>query len=260
MLLQVKEKVKHGAEEISGKAKETKETIKGRAKEISGKAKGTKEAIKEGAKEITGKAKDTKDAIQEGAKEKAKKIKQSAEELVDTGRTLKGDVQENVSEKTHEAEQVAVQNGKKDLKEILGRGREVLGDAFSYVFSQESMAAAFGIVQLLGLSTCFGMSVWITFISSYVLAKALPRQQFAMVQSKIYPVYFKAMALSIGAVLIGHLLSHGKRLFSGGPAYIFQSFNLLFSLGMVLVNLYILEPRATKVRTICAPVFSVARN
>ncbi|GAB2220861.1 hypothetical protein Drorol1_Dr00008542 [Drosera rotundifolia] len=48
-------------------------------------------------------------------------------------------------------------------------------------------------IQLFGMAVGYGISVWVTFVMSHVLARVLPRQQFAIVQSKLYPVYFKAM-------------------------------------------------------------------
>ena len=117
---------------------------------------------------------------------------------------------------------------------------------FGYVFSRESLAFGMRILQLLGLAGAYGMSIWVTFISSYVLARALPRQQFAILQSKIYPVYFQAMAYSVGLVLVGHLLSRRKRV-SSGAGDTLQGFNLLASLLMLLINLKYLEPLATKV-------------
>ncbi|GAB2239321.1 hypothetical protein Droror1_Dr00025234 [Drosera rotundifolia] len=48
-------------------------------------------------------------------------------------------------------------------------------------------------IQLFRMAMGYGISVWVTFVMSHVLAGVLPRQQFAIVQSKLYPVYFKAM-------------------------------------------------------------------
>ncbi|KAK5771476.1 hypothetical protein PVK06_047680 [Gossypium arboreum] len=62
--------------------------------------------------------------------------------------------------------------------------------------SMEALNKVMGIVKLLGLAIANGMSVWVTFISNYILAGQLPRQQFRVVQSKIYPVYFRAMPYS----------------------------------------------------------------
>ncbi|MBA0783361.1 hypothetical protein Gotri_001089 [Gossypium trilobum] len=70
--------------------------------------------------------------------------------------------------------------------------------------SMEALNTIMGIANLLGLATTYGMSVWVTFISSYILAGQLPRQQFGMVQSKIYPVCFRAMAYSIGLAFLAN--------------------------------------------------------
>ncbi|XP_039041862.1 transmembrane protein 205-like [Hibiscus syriacus] len=110
----------------------------------------------------------------------------------------------------------------------------------------EALKPVMGIANLLGLASAYGMCVWVTFISSTVLAEVLPRQQFGAVQSKIHPVYSKAMGFSVGLALLGHLLGQGKTLFSSNTEMI-QAFNLLSSFFLVLVNALYLEPKATKV-------------
>jgi hypothetical protein len=107
-------------------------------------------------------------------------------------------------------------------------------------------AEAMGVVNLLGFATAYGMCMWVTFISSYVLAAVMPRQQLGIVQSKIYPVYFRAMACSIAMALLGLVLGNGRRMFSSTVAML-QGCNLLASLLMVFLNALYLEPRATKV-------------
>nr|GLL44019.1 transmembrane protein 205-like [Ipomoea trifida] len=134
----------------------------------------------------------------------------------------------------------------KELKDILRRGGEVLYDALEYIFSPENLNALFGTAHLLGLAIAYGMCVWVTFISSYVLALALPRQQFATVQTKVYPLYFKAMGYSIGAAFSGHLLGQRRWPYSSGTET-YLGFNLVAALVMVMVNLVYLEPRASKV-------------
>lgn len=105
------------------------------------------------------------------------------------------------------------------------------------------------VVNILGFATAYGMCVWVTFISSYVQSRAMPRQQFAVLQSKIYPVYFRAMAYTLGLALLGHVLSHTKTLFLN-KSHMLQAYNLVASLLTVFVNSLYLEPRATKVRII----------
>ncbi|KAL0432121.1 UNVERIFIED_CONTAM: Transmembrane protein [Sesamum latifolium] len=109
------------------------------------------------------------------------------------------------------------------------------------------MDSVAGVLHLLGFGAAYGMGLWVTFASNYVLAGALPRYQFAMVQSKIYPVYFKAMAYSVGTALLGHLMSQRKKLSPLSMGMLLPAFNLMASLVMTLVNLLYLEPRATKV-------------
>lgn len=70
------------------------------------------------------------------------------------------------------------------------------------------------VINLLGLAMAYGMCIWVSFISSYILAGVLPRQQFGIVQSNIYPVYFSTMAVSIRAALMGLLFGNMKSLFS----------------------------------------------
>lgn len=138
------------------------------------------------------------------------------------------------------------EKGKINLKDILKRGREFFYDVFVYTFSLEHLRSLMRLTHLLGFSVAYGMCIWVTFVSSYVLARALPRQQFALVQSKIYPVYFKAMAYCVGPAFVAHFLSQ-KRPSYANSAEAVQGFNLLAAISMLLVNLLFLEPRATKV-------------
>lgn len=141
--------------------------------------------------------------------------------------------------------------GEKDLSEILRRGREVGYDVLVYVVSPKAVEPAVGVVHLLVFAAAYGMCLWVTFVSSYVLGGALSRQQFGVVQSKIYPVYFRTMAYCVGLALVTHLLSHRKRLvlrnYYMGTVEVFLGYSLLASLFMILFNLLYLEPRATKV-------------
>ncbi|PQM41981.1 uncharacterized protein Pyn_32069 [Prunus yedoensis var. nudiflora] len=91
--------------------------------------------------------------------------------------------------------------------------------------------------------------MWITFVSSHVLLGNLTPQQFGMVQSKIYRVYFRAMASSVGMALLGHLWRHGNKKFTGKAADMLQlqNFNLMAALFMIFANMLYLEPRSTKV-------------
>nr|GLL40426.1 uncharacterized protein LOC109179353 [Ipomoea trifida] len=182
---------------------------------------GARDAITERLENLRASAAETAKETAKDAAERAKGIKTDASRKMEHMKEQLSDRAKKAEEKVGEAKESAKQN----ILRWAGR--------------------AFGMANLIGLAIAYGMSVWVTFISSYVLAKALPRQQFAMAQSKIYPVYFKAMAYSIGTAFLGHLLSQTQRLHSKATQQ-FLGFNLLFSLVMVLVNLLYLEPRATK--------------
>ncbi|XP_027267388.1 LOW QUALITY PROTEIN: ras-related protein Rab-3D [Cricetulus griseus] len=55
------------------------------------------------------------------------------------------------------------------------------------------------VVHLLVLSGAWGMQMWVTFASGFVLFRSLPRHTFGLVQSKLFPVYFH---VSLGCALI----------------------------------------------------------
>nr|GMD53057.1 Embryonic protein like [Ipomoea batatas] len=191
------------------------------AKKVYEMEEGARDAITERLENLRASAAETAKETAKDAVEKAKGIRTDASRKMEHMKEQLSDRAKKAEEKVGEAKESAKQN----ILRWAGR--------------------AFGMANLIGLAIAYGMSVWVTFISSYVLARALPRQQFAMAQSKIYPVYFKAMAYSIGTAFLGHLLSQTQRLHSKTTQQ-FLGFNLLFSLVMVLVNLLYLEPRATK--------------
>ncbi|XP_043714886.1 uncharacterized protein LOC122663265 [Telopea speciosissima] len=191
---------------------------------------------------VLGKAKDKAQGGAEQAKDKAKDVidttKTTGENLAGKAEEIAEDVADRVKTKAHHLKE----EGKDNLTDILRRGREVVLDAIRYMMSRERWAALMGVGQLLGFATAYGTCVWVTFVSSYVLAGVLQRQQFGIVQSKIYPVYFKTMAYSIGLSLVGLWFNPRSR-----RSKSVQSYNLLASLVMILANLFYLEPQATKV-------------
>lgn len=147
----------------------------------------------------------TKEATNEAVKEGIGKVKDSVAE-----------VSQKSKEKGKAAEEKVRTQGK-GLKRV-----------FWYLISPVQL-------HLLGFATAYGMCVWVTLGSNYVLGKALPRQQLATVQSRVYPLYLKAMASSVGLAFLGSIMDRTT------------PFDLVASLLMILVNLLYLEPRATKV-------------
>ncbi|CAH9126300.1 unnamed protein product [Cuscuta epithymum] len=236
-------KAKEGVVEISRKAAEMAGDAAERAYNVEEK---TRRSIGEGlgkagdmARAMAGKAYSAEEGTRQAVKDGIEKARDT---VVDKGHRAAQKVYE-VEEGARESvkEQVSAAAGevkamKREVREKVEKVKETMKDKIV-----KTMEKVSGMANLVGLATAYGMSVWVTFVSSYVLARALPRHQFAGIQSKIYPVYFKAMAYSIGTALLGHLVSQSQRVDK------FMGFNLLLPLVMVLVNLLYLEPRATKV-------------
>ncbi|KAA8546286.1 hypothetical protein F0562_002975 [Nyssa sinensis] len=269
-----KDTVSHKGHVVSDKVHSVGEGAKEVGREALGKVYEVGERVKEVGHGALSKMRETVSqkahGAEEGAKDAVRKAEHGAEVVVDKVERIGEHIERNVSgkidkakglveEKAKQAGKMAEQavetvktgakrlkeEGQKDLNDILLRGREVVYDAIMYVMSPETTDSLMGVVHLLGFSTAYGMCMWVTFVSSYVLAEALPRQQFGLVQSKIYPVYFSAMASCVGIALLGHFLS--QRRLSSSTAEMFQGYNLLATILMLLGNLLYLEPRATKV-------------
>ncbi|KAF5192339.1 late embryogenesis abundant domain-containing protein / LEA domain-containing protein [Thalictrum thalictroides] len=257
-----KEAVGKAKESVSEKGKEFKEFVVKKVHELEE----TGEKAVEKTKEGVGKAKETMYETGEMAMDKA------TEGFAKTGESVHEKAQE-VKERTKEAEEKVredmriigkvvkkghdsivdhrsirtkagglLKEGCMNFSIMYGRGREAVFDAAKYAVAPEVVYPALGVLHLLGLATAYGLSVWVTFVSSYVLSVTLPRQQFGIVQSKIYPVYFKALLGSIGCSLLAHTLRHPHWGLNS-----FQAHNMLACLGLVLFNLLYLEPQATKV-------------
>ncbi|CAA7027235.1 unnamed protein product [Microthlaspi erraticum] len=101
------------------------------------------------------------------------------------------------------------------------------------------------VVSLIGIAAAYGMCVWVTIISRYVLTSVLGRQQCGVVQSKVYPVYFKAISVGILVGLLGHVISRRRKVFTVAVE-MWQAVNLLCSILMVEANASFVEPRAIK--------------
>lgn len=258
MAEKAKDSVKSGAhratERVGENSDKAKDSVKGCAlkatERVGEMAEKAAETVKGGASRTTERvgemAEKAADTVKDGSytKEKAKK---AADTVKDSVHRVKEEGEEISAKAGVDKVKEVGQKKKKDLREIFGRGKEVLHDIVMFLVWPNWMDSVMGVVHLLGFSLVLGMSMWVTFVSSHVLAGALPRQQFGMVQSKIYPVYFRVQSYCIGVALLGHLLSHRKRFFLSGIEMI-HGFNFFASLLMALGNLLYLEPKATKVQ------------
>ncbi|XP_020973918.1 uncharacterized protein LOC107629765 isoform X2 [Arachis ipaensis] len=149
---------------------------------------------KEAARGVVEKAKET---VYDKAHDAKEYTKEAVEKAKEQGQTLRNDVVMNVTE------------GNDMLLGVRVAMRRV---AAEYLGSMDYLDSLMGVANLMGFATAYGLCVWVTFFSSYVLSRVMPRQQFAVVQSKIYPVYFKAMAYSTGMALVGHVFGHRTKL------------------------------------------------
>lgn len=235
-----------GKEKASEKAEELEETAKETLKKLEEKASELKESAKSTVRDAAQKAEEAKDAVKKTtstAKESAKKAFESA---MDKGKETGRELAQNVSDFGHKTEHKAEKTAEEvrgNLTDILCRAKEVAFDAAAYLWALETGKATAAILHLLGFATAYGTCIWVTFVSSNVLAASLPRQQFGMVQSKLYPMYFRVVAHSIALALATHFLGRDRRILAERV----QAYNLLAALAMVMLNMLFLEPRATKV-------------
>ncbi|PWA43802.1 hypothetical protein CTI12_AA532270 [Artemisia annua] len=169
-------------------------------------------------------------------------------DLVDSPKRIGEDIESNASRK--------IEQGVEEVKEtvdfikdstpneLVTQCQNKICDAF-YV-SLEKIRSVISWFHLFGFSTAYGMGVWVTFFSSFVLRKSLSKQQFGMVLNKINMVYFRGMSYCVGAALLGFLVSQGRKGASSNKMEMFQGLILVCALVMSLINMIFLEPQATK--------------
>lgn len=100
-------------------------------------------------------------------------------------------------------------------------------------------------LHLLTFATIYGSSLWVTFVSGIILSKNIPRQQFGFVQSRMFPVYLRVVAAGEGLLFLLHSIMHPWLSADTLERQQFQNF--VWMIAATLVNVYLLEPRATKV-------------
>ncbi|KAH7434779.1 hypothetical protein KP509_06G034100 [Ceratopteris richardii] len=94
-------------------------------------------------------------------------------------------------------------------------------------------------------SAVYGISVWMTFLSGYLLSRILPRQQLAIVQSKLFPVYLRMITVCVVVCGITHALLHPWH--SADRAEHLQYWNFALCMVFLLLNMMVVEPKSTKV-------------
>jgi len=66
-------------------------------------------------------------------------------------------------------------------------------------------------LYFLSYSWLLGQSIWVTFFGGIIAHKALPRQQFGLLQSKTFPIYF-ATSLSNATLLLALWVSNDPKI------------------------------------------------
>ncbi|CAN4099946.1 unnamed protein product [Withania somnifera] len=216
-------KAREASEKVSEVGEKAKESVFKKVAEV-------KEGAKETAEEVRIKAVDTINTLN-------RHVKKNATEELDL---LEEKVKEEKDEVKEDAHRLKVE-GKRHTQEI----RSFFSHASAYIISAKTFRSLMGTIHLLGCASSYGLCVWMTFISSNILSSALSKQQFAMAQSKIYPVYCKTMSYGIAMAFLGHYLSQKHRYYANWTEKI-QGLTFLAIFSMTMVNSFFLEPRATK--------------
>ncbi|KAK8952243.1 hypothetical protein KSP39_PZI004586 [Platanthera zijinensis] len=203
--------------------------------------------LDDGASIISHPSKEKISSLISKTKHKAAQLEESGSDAVASAAGKVKDAAANISDAAKKIADRAEETAEElrgNLTDILRRARELGRDAAAHVGVSAAGAArsALAVAHLLGFGIALGTCVWVTFLSSRVLAPSLARQQFAVVQSRIYPVYFRAVGFGVAAAAAAVFLGSA----GSGAAERTQGYILLAVLGMVMVNMLYLEPKATK--------------
>uniref|UniRef100_A0A8C9A901 Transmembrane protein 205 n=1 Tax=Prolemur simus TaxID=1328070 RepID=A0A8C9A901_PROSS len=99
------------------------------------------------------------------------------------------------------------------------------------------------VVHLLVLSGAWGMQMWVTFVSGFLLFRGLPRHTFGLVQSKLFPFYFH---ISMSCAFINLCILAAQHAWAQLTLWEASQLCFLFlSLTLATVNARWLEPRTT---------------
>lgn len=99
------------------------------------------------------------------------------------------------------------------------------------------------LFHILAFSMWLGTQFWVSFVAGITMYTNLPRHTFGYIQSKLFPKYFQTGTILLTVVMCTFLWEHNewnwKVKLQGG---------LLFtSLVMTILNLVVLQPKATRV-------------
>ena len=112
------------------------------------------------------------------------------------------------------------------------------------------------VLHLFSFSSWFGCSIWVSFVGGIIMFKNLPRHVFGRLQSKLFPAYFKFSTVMVTLAI----LSAAPITMDGTQSCVNPSINqnchsrshwipieLIIIISTVLLNLFVLEPKTTRV-------------
>ncbi|KAI3917883.1 hypothetical protein MKW98_000117 [Papaver atlanticum] len=246
-LKQAKDKVYKKIHSVRDKSSKAKEKVAEKAHDLKESAKDILTDEKEKASQDSeGLIKMAKDKILNRAheiKEGAGNVKESVKGFVDLKEKVRM-TESAITDKRskHQKATMLFKEGTRNFTNAFQRGWEM-------AVAEENVKWGLGVIRMVGFGTAYGSSVWVSFVSGHLLARVLPRQQFAAVQRKIYPVYFRLIGYSIGSSMLGQMVT--RRYQSPQNKYRkgekVHAYDLGMALVFVLINSFFLEPRATKV-------------
>ncbi|OAE25521.1 hypothetical protein AXG93_1543s1380 [Marchantia polymorpha subsp. ruderalis] len=213
-----------------GAAKTVKDKVSDGVHNVGERIRSTRDGVVNAAKHMTGKAADavheTKDGARDGARDTA------------GGRT------DTLSRSRSKLNNTASPNAE-NSDEQPGNG------SFPSMWRWVGYATAAWLVSsikaahLFSFSSTYGASLWVTFVSGYLLSRTIPRHQFGFVQSKMFPIYLRLIGVGQGLCLVLYMVLHPWT--HSNFAEKLQHFNLWTVMVSTLMNIFFLEPRATKI-------------
>ncbi|CAK9232373.1 unnamed protein product [Sphagnum troendelagicum] len=209
----------------------------------------TVDSVKEKISETAATAKDTAARAVEKTKEAAEGAYDISSSTLGSAKEKMSDVIRSVKERLEEAVDLAKDSKKETSDAAESTKNSVLGThrTWKHVFFSRPKGFHLSLLRLLHLFTfsiISGSAMWVTFVSGLILSTSLPRQQFAYVQSRIFPIYLTILATGELVLCLLHSLLHPW--FSADRLERWQLQNIVWTLIATLFNLLVLEPWETK--------------
>ncbi|CAM6004072.1 unnamed protein product [Sphagnum balticum] len=241
------EKSRDVAANVEHTVLDTVDSVKEKISETAATAKDTAARAVEKTKEAAEGAYDISSSTLGSAKEKMsdviRSVKERLEEAVDLAKDSKKETSDAAESTKNSVLGTVVGGPTQDTTESLTKQHRT----WNHVFFSRPKGFHLSLIRLLHLFTfsiISGSAMWVTFVSGLILSTSLPRQQFAYVQSRIFPIYLTILATGELVLCLLHSLLHPW--FSADRLERWQLQNIVWTLIATLFNLLVVEPRETK--------------